>query len=591
MAISLGKYVNITSAVGAGNTVATRNLIARFFTANSVLAPQSFLQFTSAADVGTFFGTTSEEYYRALFYFAWISKNLTTPTAIQYARWVESATAAQVYSIPNQVQKTIMQWNSVTSGSFGLTIGGVSHTFSSLDFSAAATYADIATIIEGAITGQSGAQWTGATVTAVGNGFVLVTGSQIAATISVQPGAAGNTDITGAGYLGWLPAQDYSNNLFSSSIYLNNAAWIPGSAIETITQTLNVSQNISNNFGSFNFLNNLNFDLAQVQEAAAWNAAAAQNNMYLYSVPVIAANTSSWAAGLNTYAGLSLTLSQTPVVQTGTIVSASNLINGLMNATTLLLVGMGITGSNIPTNTVIKSITDDNTIVMSANATGSASESITFNTVQFPEQCPMMIEAATNYFSNNSVQNYMYQTFDPYLTPLVTDTSTSNSLDALSINYYGQTQTAGTIYNFYQRGLLQGTSSSPLDQNTYINEIWLKDALASALLSLLLNLNQLPANTTGQSLALLTIQGVINQALLNGTISVGKTLTTAQQTFITSVTGDANAWYQVQNSGYWVDCVIQPIPDVMPTQYEAAYTLIYSKDDTIRYVTGSDILI
>ena len=108
---------------------------------------------------------------------------------------------------------------------------------------------------------------------------------------------------------------------------------------------------------------------------------------------------------------------------------------------------------------------------------------------------------------------------------------------------------------------------------------------------MLLNLTQLPANTQGQALALLTIQGIINQALLNGTISVGKTLTQSQITFITSITNDDNAWYQVQNSGYWVDCVIQPIPATSPVQYQAAYTLVYSKDDVIRLINGSDILI
>jgi hypothetical protein len=185
----------------------------------------------------------------------------------------------------------------------------------------------------------------------------------------------------------------------------------------------------------------------------------------------------------------------------------------------------------------------------------------------------------------------MFQNFDPYLTPLVTSDATSESYDALSLNYYGQTQTAGTQFNFYQRGLMQGGSSDASDQNTYVNEIWLKDALGAALLQLLLSLNQLPANNQGQALALLTIQGVINQALENGTISVGKTLSLAQQTFIFSISNDPNAASQVQNGGYWVDCVIQQIPNVSPIQFEAAYTLIYSKDDVIRLVTGSDILI
>jgi hypothetical protein len=658
MAISLSRYVNITSAVGSGTTVPTRLLIGRMFTGNSLLPPDTFIQFTNAADVGTYFGTTSEEYYRALFYFAWISKNLTSAPAVQFARWCNAAVAPQIIPIPGLVQ-SLSNWTPVTAGSFGLTIGGVSNTLSSLDFSAAGSLNDVATIIEDAInaiyvtqlsgtlassitvtgisstsglsvgmvvTGSgiqpgttiasivsgtsitlslaattsgastlsfslaSNAQWVDATVTYTNRGFVFVGGATGAAAISVQAGSAG-TDISSNLYLGWLPASTYTNNIFSEATYAANAIWSNGQVAESITTILTNSSAASNNFGSFLFLNNLSLNNSQIVEAATWNAAAAQNNTYLYTVPVVAANVSTLAGLLASFAGVTLTLSQTAITQPGTVTNSANTMSGLMNATSALQVGMPISGTYIPSGTVIMSIVNDNNILMSQTATGSGTESITFDTVQFPEQAPMMIEAATNYLGINTVQNYMFQDFDPYLTPLVTLDSVANSYDALSVNYYGQTQTAGAQFNFYQRGLMQGPSSAPLDQNTYVNEIWLKDAIGAALLQLMLNLNQLPANTQGQSLSLITIQGVINQALLNGVISVGKTLTTAQQTYITSISNDDNAWYQVQNAGYWVNCIIQPIPDITPTQYEAAYTLIYSKDDVIRLVTGSDILI
>jgi hypothetical protein len=106
-------------------------------------------------------------------------------------------------------------------------------------------------------------------------------------------------------------------------------------------------------------------------------------------------------------------------------------------------------------------------------------------------------------------------------------------------------------------------------------------------MSLLLSVNQIPANAQGRNQVLAVLQGVINQALNNGTISVGKTLTTAQQMYITSATGDNLAWHQVQNNGYWVDVVIT----LVGSNYQATYTLIYSKDDVIRKVTGTNTLI
>lgn len=658
MAISLQRYVNIRSSVGAGANVPARLLVCRMFTGNNSLPPGSFIQFSNAADVGTFFGLFSEEYYRAAFYFAWISKTQDSPPAVQFARWANVASAPQVLSAPQT--QSLINWQSITSGAFSLVINGTPNNVSGLNFSGVTSYSDIAGIIQSAIvalysiqqdgtlasgsptvtgvsdttgiangmvvtgvgipantivvsfvantsvtlnnnvtiTGVStltfslsaNAQYVNSTVVFDNGSFIFTGGVTGAATIAIQPPPSG-TDITGIDYLGWVPKEVYPNGIFSTAVYNNSATWVNGSAAESVTTVLTNSQGLSNNFGSFLFLNNLSMNISQVTQAATWNAAAEQNNMYLYTVPVIAANTSSWAAALGLFAGTTLTLTATNVVMNGTLTTSSNAVSGLINSTANLQVGMPISGTGVPAGTVVAEIIDGSNIVMSQVATASGSQSLTFATAQYPEQCPAMIEAATDYSKSNAVQNYMFQVFDPYLTPLVTSTDTALSYDSISINYYGQTQTAGTSFNFYQRGLMFGTSSSPLDQNTYVNEIWLKDLIGANLLALQLNLTQLAANVQGRSQVLLAVQGVINDALNNGVISVGKTLTTQQKVYIDSVTNDPNAWYQVQNSGYWIDCIVQPIPNVSPTQYEAVYTLVYSKDDVIRFIAGADILI
>jgi hypothetical protein len=87
------------------------------------------------------------------------------------------------------------------------------------------------------------------------------------------------------------------------------------------------------------------------------------------------------------------------------------------------------------------------------------------------------------------------------------------------------------------------------------------------------------------------VQGVIDQALLNGTISVGKELDVNDKLFIGNITNDSNAWRKVQVNGYWLDVqIIKVIVDSV-TKYKAVYTLIYSKDDVIYKVEGRDILI
>lgn len=199
---------------------------------------------------------------------------------------------------------------------------------------------------------------------------------------------------------------------------------------------------------------------------------------------------------------------------------------------------------------------------------------------------PMAIFAATDYSRPNAVKNFMYQKFDAE-TASVTDDTTADAYDALYINYLGTTQQAGKIIKFYQNGfMLDGADVAP-----YCNEVWLKDAISTEFMNLLLALDMIPANEQGAAIASNAIQSVIAEALNNGTISPNKPLTNTQKAYITQVSGDPDAWRDVGSIGYWLDVVITSEVVDNATQYIAKYTLIYSKGDSIRKVEGSDILI
>ncbi len=595
MAISITNYVDIKSGVGGASIVTTRSLVARLFTANALLPPQTFVEFDNAAEVASYFGVQSEEYQRAVFYFSWISKKQTQPQSIQFARWVKSAVAPMIFPLQNNAS-VLANWTSISSGSFILTFGGFTFTLSGMDFSGASDLAAVATIIENAIQAETGggSMWTAATVTYQSTynginygGFFLTGGASGVVTnpVNVVVGGGG-TNITGSGLLGWLPeSSDINGNFIAGSI------WSTGSAVETIVQTLTSSADASNNFGSFAFLTNLNLTLQNVYDAAIWNQTL--NVVYMFSVAVTPSNVTAWTStnspGVGAVEGVGLTLS--PAITTvllGTLVSASN--TATLSSTSGLSIGMPISGTDIPTGTVVQSILSATQITMSNAATGSITENITFTTLQFPEMFPMMIEAATNYIALNSVQNYEYQQVAG-LTPSVSTDASKTAYDSLNVNYYGVTQQAGQQIAFYQNGNLQGQSISTnlIGMNVYVNEIWLKDAATVALMNLLLSVTQVPANNQGRSQILATLQTVINQALNNGVISVGKSLNTIQQTFIYDETGNPLAWYQVQNNGYYVDVVITSSGN--PAVYTATYTLIYSKDDVVSKITGTHTLI
>lgn len=503
MTINSNRYVNITSGVGAGGSVGQRKLIARLFTSNIYLPVDTDKEFTSAAAVGAYFGTTSEEYKRASFYFGWVSKNITSPQSISYSRWVETAVSPRIWGDNSSVVSSLTAWQGITNGSFGLNILGTTNTFTALDFSGATSLADVATIVQTAIRTASGTMWTSATVTydATRASFNFVGGSTGDATIAYVEGVTGTPLGT---HLGWSGG----DNLVISN----------GSAVEAITDTLDQSASRSDNFGSFLFIPTLTID--QHAEAAEWNAG--QNVKYQYMVPTAYADATSWSAALIGYGGTGLTISS-------------------------------VAG-------------------------------------EYPEMAPMMILAATNYLRVNSVQNYMFQKF-PLLSPSVSTDLAANTLDPLRVNYIGLTQTAGQQLAFYQRGVLMGGATDAKDMNTYANEQWLKSVASAALLNLITQLAKISANGQGRSQILSTLQNVVNLAINNGTISVDKILTEDQKQFITQQTNDPNAWYQVQNVGYWLDCVIVPVEVNDGVEYHAEYTLIYSKDDDVRKINGTHELI
>lgn len=499
--IPFKRYVDIVSGVGGGAAVRARDLILRLFSVSTLVPGDGLLTFTSASAVGVYFGLTSPEYLRAVFYFGFISKLITSAKTIAFARWADVAAAARIYGAT--ATRTVSQFTGIMTGSFKLTLGSYAADVTGLNFSSAATLSDIAAALQTAIRAvvAGGANWTAATVTynATAKRFELVGGVTGANPVAV---AAAATGVAVAGLLGWD-----ATGVFS-----------PGMAAEQPLDAFTRSAEANDNFGTFAFTGVLTSD--QIAAVALQNDT--YNVKFMYLVPIAAADAATTYAALQ---GLS---------------------------------GVGVTLSPLST--------------------------------EYPELLPAAILASTDYSRRNSVQNYMFQIAS--LTPSVSSGSVADTMDANRVNYYGATQSAGQTLSFYQRGVLMGLSTDPVDMNTYANEAWFKDAAGSQIMSLLLSAARVSANKTGRGQLLAVLQSVIEAATFNGTISVGKPLNTTQKLYITNLTGDENAWQQVYRLGYWLDCTIQSyVTTDGRTEWKAVYTLIYSKDDAIRKVEGSHVLI
>lgn len=498
MSINMKRYVSIVSGVGGASAVRARDLIGRLFTNNELVPTGSLIEFGSADEVASYFGSGSQEYKRAAFYFGWISKTISKANKIAFARWVDADVAPKIFGA--RLKSTLAQIKAIANGGFTITLGADTHVVSGLDFSGAVALSDVATILQTALRGLGGTQFGGVVVAydAVRGGFNITGAVAEAAPVAIS--AAETNDA--AGSLGWLTGSILSD----------------GAVAESVSDALRNSANASNNFASFLFMPALSDE--QVAEAASWNDA--QNVMYHYCVPTLAVDAAAMYEMLSGQSGVSLTLSE-------------------------------VAG-------------------------------------EYPEMVPMIILAATDYTKRGSTQNYMFQQFA--LTPSVTTDADADLFDGLRVNYYGRTQTAGQYLDFYQRGVMCGLATDPVDMNTYANELWFKDRCGSAIMELLLSLGKVSANETGRAQIMGVVQTAINEALNNGVISIGKPLNNTQKLYVTTQTGNDKAWIQVQNIGYWLDCSIQSyVTQDGRTEYKAVYAVIYSKDDCIRSVTGTHTLI
>jgi hypothetical protein len=505
MAISFIRYINITSGVGGAGAVKSRDLILRVMTTSNLLPPQSYIEFTTLAQVGAYFGTASEEYARASAYFGFISKNASSPDKISFARWVATAQKPIAYGDPTSTA-TLAALNAITSGKLTVTIGAVTATLTGLNLSGAASLAAVATIVQTALVAVAGLAGSTFVYNSATGNFVLT----------------GPTAGTAAGTIQF--ASDASETASAALGLLTIGVVISqGSDVETITQTLINSANASTNFASFEFTNGAALTLQNYIDAANWNAS---NNVdFVFLVGVTPTNAAAMSAALLTIEGTVLTLA--PL------------------------------------------------------------------TIEYPEAIPAKVAASTDYTKKNQAANFMFQP-DGSVTPSVTTDTNANLYDPLRVNYMGLTQENGQLIAFYQRGVMCGGPTAPLDIGNYYNEIWLKGDIGIGFLSLLLAVNSVPTNARGMVMCLGVIAASITRGLFNGTISAANApLTTSQIDFIESIAGtDAKAAQQVQNIGYWINGYFTSSVNTNGvTEYQFNYTLIYAKNNSIRKVNGTHSLI
>lgn len=148
----------------------------------------------SIGDVGGDFSTTDPEYLAALVYFG----QKPTPKSLSIGRWLRTATAAQlVGAILTSSQSALSNFTSITSGGFNVSIDGVAHTLTGLDFSTDLNLNGVAAGITTALSGAGTCIWNGSQfiITSSTSGAGIAASGTI--TFSAPPTAADTVTING----------------------------------------------------------------------------------------------------------------------------------------------------------------------------------------------------------------------------------------------------------------------------------------------------------------------------------------------------------------------------------------------------------
>lgn len=135
-----------------------------FLTSSNVIPLSQFvLSFSSADDVGSYFGLDSQEYNLAQTYFLGFTNSFVKPVNLLIAPRINQAVPAFIRG--GAVTESLGALQAIEDGTLSVTMGGSTADLTALNFSEATSFSDVAGVIQTALNLQSGAAFQTATVT------------------------------------------------------------------------------------------------------------------------------------------------------------------------------------------------------------------------------------------------------------------------------------------------------------------------------------------------------------------------------------------------------------------------------------------
>lgn len=453
---------------------------------NSSIPSNTPLAFSSIDEVGEYFGTTSDEYKFAEVYFGGFDNSQVKPATLYFYLLNSSAIAGWLRGASIDVKTALAQIKAITAGDLTITIDGTETTLTALDFSAVASYSDVADVITTALNGAGTVVFS-----SVFNAFT-VTSATTGATSSVSGASSNVADLLG---------------LSSSSAVKSD-----GQDANTVTDSMNNLTAKFQNFVTFTTLKEPSDNDALL--LAQWATSRANTGvLYLYVC---------WDSDV---------------------------------------------GNLDPNNTSI--------IVELLKA-----ENVGATCVAYPDfkmaSFIMGVTASIAWDQANSTITYAFKHLSG-VGATVENTSQANALDGHKVNYMGNFATRNDNFILSYNGSMLGDWDWI---DTYINAVWLCNALQVQLMAMFETANRIPYTEAGYSLIRANCKDIIERALNNGVIDVGVNMSNAQKAELTRLLG-ADYSQEIYTNGYFLQ-IVDATASIRQQRKTPSMNLVYTYGGSVH---------
>lgn len=484
MAITASNLVQVLPRIlkATGNDLVFNGVV---LDSNVTIPSDTPLAFSSATEVGEYFGTSSDEYKFAGTYFGGFDNSQVKPATLYFYRLNATASSAWVRGAELDVKTALSTITAISSGSITLDVDGVTKQYAEIDLSACTSYSDVASKVQTATDGDLTLEFSSQF-----NAFIIK-GVTVGATSTLS-----------------VPAGDVATALGFNT---ETAVISDGQDANTMTQSM---ENLTNRFTNFvTFTTLAEATDADALELAQWA-------------------TTNYNAGV-LYLYVCWDSSKANFDPNNTSVISEQLQTENVDAT---CVCYGLTMASFV----------------------------------------MGVTASIAWDQANSTITYAFKHLSGFGAD-VEKTSEANALDAHKVNYMGNFATRNDNFILSYNGAMLGEWDWI---DTYINAVWLCNALQVQLMAMFQSANRIPYNSIGYAKIRSNCKDIINRAINNGVIDLGVNISDAQKAELTSLLGGDYS-DEIKNNGYYLQ-IVDATASIRQARKTPSINLVYTYGGSVH---------